>query len=170
MPLENARKAFTTALYLNPKNNHGHWKIKLAMHNLCQYDLSLITYKIYGLGKLNIILYSFKMCLIIMQNMTTLKRIMSLDFLIFICFIRIIVCVCFKRNGNTPLLNSIPIKLLHTSPVWVKVAVKSAKNRAEIARARKTMGLPPDNPRLLDHLRRPIVRVLTRDAGQHPCS
>ncbi|KAF0747461.1 UDP-N-acetylglucosamine--peptide N-acetylglucosaminyltransferase 110 kDa subunit-like isoform X1 [Aphis craccivora] len=41
--IDNARKAFTTALYLNPKNTHGHWKIELAMHNLNQYDLALIT-------------------------------------------------------------------------------------------------------------------------------
>ncbi|KAE9522088.1 hypothetical protein AGLY_017507 [Aphis glycines] len=40
--LENARKAFTTAMYLNPKNAESHWKIGFAMHNLGQYALALI--------------------------------------------------------------------------------------------------------------------------------
>lgn len=40
--IENARNAFTTAVYLNPKNAESHWKIGFAMHSLGQYDLALI--------------------------------------------------------------------------------------------------------------------------------
>ncbi|KAF0746952.1 UDP-N-acetylglucosamine--peptide N-acetylglucosaminyltransferase 110 kDa subunit-like isoform X1 [Aphis craccivora] len=42
MSLENARKAFITALYLIPENDYNHWKIGLVMHNLGQYDLVVI--------------------------------------------------------------------------------------------------------------------------------
>jgi len=42
--IENARKAFITALYLIPENDYNHWKIGLVMHNLGQYDLGLIRY------------------------------------------------------------------------------------------------------------------------------
>ncbi|KAE9521597.1 hypothetical protein AGLY_018005 [Aphis glycines] len=48
---ENARNAFTTALYLNPKNAEAHWKLGLAMHLLGHYDLAIISCQ-YGLGKL----------------------------------------------------------------------------------------------------------------------
>jgi len=40
--LENARKAFTSALFLNPKNAEGHWKLGLTMHKLGHFDLAII--------------------------------------------------------------------------------------------------------------------------------
>ncbi|XP_025206791.1 UDP-N-acetylglucosamine--peptide N-acetylglucosaminyltransferase 110 kDa subunit-like isoform X2 [Melanaphis sacchari] len=43
--LENARNAFTTAVYFNPENAHGHWKVGLTMHNLGQFDLALMRYR-----------------------------------------------------------------------------------------------------------------------------
>ncbi|KAF0713330.1 UDP-N-acetylglucosamine--peptide N-acetylglucosaminyltransferase 110 kDa subunit-like isoform X2 [Aphis craccivora] len=48
--IENARKAFITALYLTPENVYNHWEIGLAMHNLGQYDLSLIRYLQWCIG------------------------------------------------------------------------------------------------------------------------
>ncbi|KAE9527915.1 hypothetical protein AGLY_012739 [Aphis glycines] len=43
--LENARNAFTSALFLNPINADGHWKLGRTMHKLGHYDLAIIRYK-----------------------------------------------------------------------------------------------------------------------------
>jgi len=40
--LENARNAFTTALYLNPENASGHYKLSLTMKKLDHEDLAFI--------------------------------------------------------------------------------------------------------------------------------
>jgi len=39
---DNARNAFTTALYLDPENAEAHWKLGLAMHALGHYDLAIM--------------------------------------------------------------------------------------------------------------------------------
>ncbi|XP_050063566.1 uncharacterized protein LOC126552745 isoform X1 [Aphis gossypii] len=43
--LENARNAFTSALFLNPINTDGHWKLGLTLHKLGHYELAIIRYK-----------------------------------------------------------------------------------------------------------------------------
>ncbi|XP_050060697.1 UDP-N-acetylglucosamine--peptide N-acetylglucosaminyltransferase 110 kDa subunit-like isoform X4 [Aphis gossypii] len=43
--LENARNAFTTALFSTPDNADGHWKLGLTMHKLGHYDMALVRYR-----------------------------------------------------------------------------------------------------------------------------
>ncbi|KAL5233485.1 hypothetical protein ACI65C_000895 [Semiaphis heraclei] len=42
---ENARNAFTRAIYWNPENAYGHWKVGLIMYKLGYFDLALNRYK-----------------------------------------------------------------------------------------------------------------------------